>query len=233
MTGSRWNGIRHIVIVIVIALVAGMMVWAYVWPRIQAWRAYRQAAPLPELGAVPTYWPYMSGGWGFECKNPSQVTDATVESWIPHLKRLGTILLILRDSAISDEALRHLEAVSSLQQLQLKNTGVTDEGLESLARLENLELLMLSGTQVTDQGLSHLVRLPRLRSLDLGDTLVTQEGVDRFRRMRPEVDVEPYGPFKQKEDKERVPDTNDVLGVTPCFRRSGALRTSARSAGVS
>ena len=79
---------------------------------------------------------------------------------------------------ISDAGFERLEALTKLQQLDLRNTGITDAGLRHIEGLTTLERLSLGGTAVSDAGLEPLRGLTQLRGLDLRGTGVTDKGVD-------------------------------------------------------
>ena len=51
----------------------------FVQPLLSRWSMYRAAAPLPELGAAPVL------KRGFICRDPEEVTDDVVLTWVPHL----------------------------------------------------------------------------------------------------------------------------------------------------
>ena len=71
---------------------------------------------------------------------------------------------------LTDEALRHLNQLSSLKRLNVHGADITDEGLAELIPLRNLEELNLGRTRITDAGIAVLKELPRLRRLDVSAT---------------------------------------------------------------
>ena len=83
------------------------------------------------------------------------------------------------EGQMTDELLADLcRRVETLTALGLSGCkGVTDEGVRHLAKLPSLEHLDLTGTSVTDAGLQVLRHLPRLRTLSLAWNHVTGEGV--------------------------------------------------------
>lgn len=95
--------------------------------------------------------------------------------------------LNLSNSAISDEGLKSLGRLGKLRALYLTTTPITDEGLAHLDKLEHLERLSLSGTNVTDEGLQHLVKLKRLRVLYIKSTSITQDGKARLQSEMPSL----------------------------------------------
>ena len=80
---------------------------------------------------------------------------------------------------ISDEGLKHLDALVGLRFLVLAGLSVTDRGLDRLlGRLRRLEELDLSGCrQITDEGLGGLAGQPHLVRLSLDRTAVTASGL--------------------------------------------------------
>ncbi|MDA1014941.1 MAG: protein translocase subunit SecD [Planctomycetota bacterium] len=79
----------------------------------------------------------------------------------------------------TDEDLKNLvgRKMKKVEQIDLANTKITDEGLKYLSGLKSLQILNLSRTDITDAGLKQLTDLPRLRSLSIGDTKVTDASV--------------------------------------------------------
>jgi hypothetical protein len=55
----------------------------------------------------------------------------------------------LSNTKITDDGLRHLSALPSLEELNLQNTDITDQGLEQLKRSKGLNSLSVDGTNVT------------------------------------------------------------------------------------
>ncbi len=78
---------------------------------------------------------------------------------------------------VTDEGLKGLAGLKSLQVLYLAGTQVTDAGLKELAMLKSLQVLDLYKTQVTDAGLKELAALKNLQFLDLNRTQITDVGL--------------------------------------------------------
>lgn len=115
-----------------------------------------------------------------------EVTDDRLK----HLKGLDSLeRLSLRNSEVTDEGLKHLEGLTALKSLSLYDTQITDEGLKHLEGLTALGWLRLSRTQVTDEGLTHLEGLTALKQLRLIDTQVTDEGVARLQDKLPDCEI--------------------------------------------
>jgi hypothetical protein len=85
--------------------------------------------------------------------------------------------LALGHTKVTDEGLRELARLKSLQSLHLYSADVTDAGLKELAALKNLQSLYLGSTKVTDAGLKKLAGLKSLQSLYLYSTEVTDAGL--------------------------------------------------------
>lgn len=110
------------------------------------------------------------------------ITDVGLARIASH-RKLG--VLSLRGAAISDDGLRHLAGLKSLEYLTLANChAITDAGLKHLAVLKNLKHLGLAGTSVTGPGLEHLKGLALLRSLSIPSD-ASQSAVNRFRAAMP------------------------------------------------
>ncbi len=74
-------------------------------------------------------------------------------------------VLVLRDTAITDESLSSLKRLPCLRRLDLRHTFVTDVGLKSLRDSQNLKLLLVTETQVSKQAVQELTQhLPGLKS---------------------------------------------------------------------
>jgi hypothetical protein len=91
---------------------------------------------------------------------------------------------------MTDEGLKELTGLKTLQYLFLYNTPVTDAGLKELAGLKSLRALSLSSTMVTDAGLKELSRLKSLQYLYLQHTQVTDAGVAELQKALPQLKVE-------------------------------------------
>ena len=82
------------------------------------------------------------------------------------------------EGQMTDVMLAELCRVETLTALGLSGCkGATDEGVRHLARLPSLQHLDLTGTSVTDAGLQVLRHLPQLRTLSLAGNRVTGEGI--------------------------------------------------------
>lgn len=96
---------------------------------------------------------------------------------LTHLKRLS-----LR-SRVTDEQLRDIARLTTLETLSCDGRQISDQGLKTLSRLRNLHELEISNsgerdTPFSKSGLQHLVALDKLRSLALGDANVSDADLD-------------------------------------------------------
>ncbi len=104
--------------------------------------------------------------------------------------------LDLRDTAITDEGLRHLAGLTKVEILFLfpVSTDVKDgqivrsteprisnAGLQYIGQMTNLRGLMLSSARVTAHGLKHLAGLKHLETLDVSCTDVSDEGLENLK----------------------------------------------------
>lgn len=88
---------------------------------------------------------------------------------------------------VTDEALSLIP--DSVTNLALVDAHVTDAGISHLLRLNGLKRLGVAGTQITDDGFVALGRLQNLEWICVNRTHVTAAGVDRFKAIRPGVEV--------------------------------------------
>jgi hypothetical protein len=109
-------------------------------------------------------------------------TDADMR----HVQALtGLQDLILDNTGVSDLGLEQLTGLSRLRKLWLSGARFTDAGMECLSRLQGLEELYLWGTQLTDAGLQSLAKSKTLRQLEFNSTRITAEGERLFRQSVP------------------------------------------------
>jgi len=96
----------------------------------------------------------------------------------------------LHGTQVTDEGLRHLQACPHLRSLGLNGTSITDQGLAYLPALSELDSLSLDYTKVTDAGLVHLEKLPKLKELWLHGTAVTDAGYRRLQAALPQCRIQ-------------------------------------------
>ena len=69
---------------------------------------------------------------------------------------------------VSQAGLECLQPLASLTRLCLSGKHLSDDDMRAVGRLRSLEALSLSACSITDAGLAHLAELPRLQTLGLG-----------------------------------------------------------------
>lgn len=110
------------------------------------------------------------------------------------LKEVGAVMhlhtLNLRGSSFPVAGLKGLSELRMISVLNLADCKeATDEAIKELIPIQSLETLSLAGTPVTDAGLKHLAALPLLVSLDLTGTKVTDAAVAELQKARPRCKV--------------------------------------------
>jgi hypothetical protein len=97
-----------------------------------------------------------------------------VAGWFPMDGRPG-----LRDDqkTFSPSELKALRYLPSLKELYLHRSNVTDDELKYISPLNTLELLSLDGCRITDNGLDQLSQLHEMKALYLRDTPISDQGV--------------------------------------------------------
>ncbi|QDU73290.1 Leucine Rich repeats (2 copies) [Bremerella volcania] len=125
--------------------------------------------------------------------NPLLVTniDLALITGLPDL-----IVLDLRGTQISDEALTHLTDLPSIEQLYLGGSVITDTeptlfharftdaAVDPVVQLTSLKILSLAKTDIGDEAVKKLPALTNLEVLFLLGTNVTDESVDALSQMK-------------------------------------------------
>jgi hypothetical protein len=106
----------------------------------------------------------------FYCTLSDDVVLALLDG-MPELETLN-----IRGGLVGDRLLAGL-APRPIRLLSLQSTRVTDEGLKHLSRLPTLQEIDVSETDVTDAGLVHLHGLGALRTVRAEGTRATREGL--------------------------------------------------------
>ncbi|PHS05166.1 MAG: hypothetical protein COA78_15590 [Blastopirellula sp.] len=106
------------------------------------------------------------------------------------------VVLDLKGTQITDDALSHLHDLPKLTELYLGGSIITDiepeffgpritnDGLEHLSHLTSLKVLSLARIGIDDQGLEHLTQLPNLEVLYLLGTDVTDAGIPTLSQLK-------------------------------------------------
>ncbi len=78
---------------------------------------------------------------------------------------------------VTDDGLRHVAKLKSLESLGLNRIHLTDDGLDWLAKLPNLKRLSITRAAVTDSGLKVLSGIRTLEELRLSTVNISDEGL--------------------------------------------------------
>jgi hypothetical protein len=146
---------------------------------------YTDAAALPHLRRMPglrTVW--LTGDLASD--------DSLV--YLRGLDSLEELQL-LDHQGLTDRGLARVAGLKSLEVLNIDPPkagwpAISDEGLRHLEALKRLERLIVGGAHLTDRGGGRLKVLPRLKELDIeGCSGVTDEGVRSLQESRPGLKV--------------------------------------------
>jgi len=85
--------------------------------------------------------------------------------------------LSFSSTAIKDDDLIPLKALSNLRLLQIEYCRITDDSLATISELSKLERLAICKTEATDAGLSQLVKLSSLKVLTVEDQQFSETGL--------------------------------------------------------
>jgi len=103
----------------------------------------------------------------------TRLTDAALE----HLRGHPNLTRLIHSIPVSDASIDVLVSMPRLRLESLVCVKISDDGLRQVARLRTLESLVVRSSQVTDDGLTHLRRLKRLKSIELRDCAATDAGI--------------------------------------------------------
>ncbi|MGD9722138.1 MAG: hypothetical protein AB7O59_12150 [Pirellulales bacterium] len=123
---------------------------------------------------------------GLDLRNNDRFSDAALAhaARLPHLKEMD-----LWNVPITDEGVRRLAELQTLDDLGLRSTLATEACLSNLARLPNLRRLVLQGMPLGEQGVAAIKTFPLLEVLLVDGAYVSQETVDALQRARPRTSV--------------------------------------------
>jgi hypothetical protein len=117
-------------------------------------------------------------------------TPATDDD-LRHLAAVPTVeRLWLSNTQVTDAGLRHLRVCPKLRMLTLDGLPITDDGLAQLLVLTELEDVSLNRTKITDAGLEHLAKLPKLKHLWLRGAPITDAGYRRLEAALPDCEIQ-------------------------------------------
>jgi hypothetical protein len=96
-----------------------------------------------------------------------EMTDDLLEDLSVHVGTLPALGLS-GCRQLTDEGIRHLAGMGSLQHLDVSGTGITDAGLQVLRHLPELRTLSLTWNRITDAGIGVLAHCDELAHVNLG-----------------------------------------------------------------
>jgi hypothetical protein len=98
------------------------------------------------------------------------------DSGLSRLRGLDLHYVSLFQTKVTDAGVRHVRAMTNLEDLGLSSTSIGDAAMAHVATLPKLAALSVSDTNVTDLGVRSIVKLPALKFLNLRGTRVGDEG---------------------------------------------------------
>lgn len=111
------------------------------------------------------------------------VNHAPADDVLAKVARLtGLRVLLLRRTQATDEGLKQIGRISSLEELFIwDGQNVSDAGVAYLENLKNLKNIHLSKSKITDDSLRVLARLPRIENLSLQQNHFSDGGLAYLR----------------------------------------------------
>lgn len=106
-------------------------------------------------------------------------------SWLPRSRKYTTLAFYNCDVARTD--ISFLEALRDLRVIYMSGSSVTDEQMRVIRRVATLESLNVGGSQVTDAGLALLDKCVRLKTLRFAKTAVNGSAFEKLRAL-PELE---------------------------------------------
>jgi hypothetical protein len=114
----------------------------------------------------------------------NEAADSINDEWIrkhaDEFALLPGVTIVLNQTAVTDDGMRHLTQLKNLNKLYLIGTAIGDDTLSSLEAHQRISMLELSNTRVTDAGLVFVRSLPSLRHLSIANTDVTSGGLQHL-----------------------------------------------------
>ncbi|XZE35660.1 hypothetical protein SH501x_001163 [Pirellulaceae bacterium SH501] len=90
---------------------------------------------------------------------------------------------------LTDESVRNIAALDSIEMLHLTNCDITDDQIGLLSQIGHIEILRLNGSPVTDGAIPAICSIPGLKAVDLSGTFVTDNGLAILRDRCPGLSV--------------------------------------------
>lgn len=116
---------------------------------------------------------------------PATNDDLRCLADVPTVERV-----LLNRTKVTDDGIKFLLVCPRLRELQLDGLPITDQGVGQLVNLADLNTLSLSGTKITDEGLVHLEKLTKLKQLWLRSTAITDAGYRKLQAALPQCEIQ-------------------------------------------
>ena len=110
----------------------------------------------------------------------SIASSKNAHAFLNEIRHTRVRQLSLYRSNVTDDDLKLIAGMESLEELDLQRTPATDACLATLRSLPNLRTLQLGGygTNIADAGMKHLPGMQRLEELDLSRTNITDAAME-------------------------------------------------------
>ena len=115
----------------------------------------------------------------FHCT--SHVPDAVIEQLVafPQLRKLG----LVGGQSLTNEGLKHIGTLTSLEALELRNRKISAEGLSHLAKHSKLKSLFLWDLPLNKENGAALEGLQSLEKLELRTVMVSIEALESLKKL--------------------------------------------------
>lgn len=123
---------------------------------------------------------------------------------VAELKDMPIKNLNLSDTIVSDDCLKQLKNMRSLQVLTLDYSDIRNEGVKSIKDMPNLRSLSLKGCPISDDAIRNLSKCQQLMVLNLEDTRLSADKVNWLQKNMPKcVIIPPDGTGTASEGHQR------------------------------
>ena len=113
------------------------------------------------------------------------------DAGVAQLKGMPIKNLNLSDTIVSDDCLKQLKNMRSLQVLTLDYSDIRNEGVKSFREMPNLRSLSLKGCPITDDAVMDLSKCQQLMVLNLEDTKLSADKVAFLQKNMPKCVIIP------------------------------------------
>jgi len=147
-----------------------------------------------------------------------QLTGDTVHD----LQNAGVATIKMRNSSVSDEDLKLLSKITSLETLDITgSSGFNQSSLALLARLPKLKTLILAGTDVSDKSSFTLADM-KLDRLDLAYTRFTEKGIEKLIESKTINHLKPLKILNETQAKELLEKRGWKAALSDWYDRASA-----------